>query len=49
MIAVVGAGAFGTALAVVQATEGRAVTLWGRDEAAMAAAAATREHPALPG
>lgn len=31
MIGVIGAGAFGTALAVAQAEAGRAVTLWGRD------------------
>jgi glycerol-3-phosphate dehydrogenase (NAD(P)+) len=36
VIGVIGAGAFGTALAVVQAQAGRAVTLWGRDGAAMA-------------
>ena len=36
MIGVIGAGAFGTALAVVQASAGRAVTLWGRDGGAMA-------------
>ena len=40
MIGVIGAGAFGTALAVVQAAEGRRVALWGRDRAAMAAAEA---------
>jgi glycerol-3-phosphate dehydrogenase (NAD(P)+) len=49
MIGVVGAGAFGTALAVVQATEGRAVRLWGRDGAAMRAAQAARAVPRLPG
>ena len=38
MIAVLGAGAFGTALAVAEAAEGRQVRLWGRDPAAMAAA-----------
>lgn len=36
MIGVVGAGAFGTALAVALGREGRAVTLWGRDVAGLA-------------
>jgi glycerol-3-phosphate dehydrogenase (NAD(P)+) len=31
MIAIAGAGAFGTALAVALGREGRAVTLWARD------------------
>lgn len=35
MIGVIGAGAFGTALAVGEAVQGRPVTLWGRDAAAM--------------
>ncbi len=48
-IAVLGAGAFGTALGVVQAAEGREVALWGRDAAAMGQAAAARENPRLPG
>ena len=49
-IAILGAGAFGTALAVVHAVEGRRVTLWGRDPARMAALAATRADPErLPG
>jgi glycerol-3-phosphate dehydrogenase (NAD(P)+) len=49
-IAVLGAGAFGTALAAVHAFEGRRVTLWGRDPARMADLAARREDPArLPG
>jgi glycerol-3-phosphate dehydrogenase (NAD(P)+) len=38
MIAVIGAGAFGTALAVAQAAEGRRVALWGRDGGALRAA-----------
>lgn len=38
MIGVVGAGAFGTALAAAQARAGRAVTLWGRNVAALRAA-----------
>lgn len=37
MIGVVGAGAFGTALAVALGREGRSVRLWGRDVAALAA------------
>ncbi len=49
-IAIIGAGAFGTALAVVHAVEGRRVTLWGRDPARMAALASTRVDPErLPG
>ncbi len=49
MIGVIGAGAFGTALAVAEAAEGREVRLWGRDAAAMAAAEATRQTARLPG
>ncbi|MFO1208173.1 MAG: NAD(P)H-dependent glycerol-3-phosphate dehydrogenase [Amaricoccus sp.] len=49
MIAVLGPGAFGTALAVAQAAEGRPVTLWGRDPDAMALAQSRRETPRLPG
>lgn len=45
-IAILGAGAFGTALGVVQAAEGRDVRLWGRNAAALAGA---RENPRLPG
>jgi glycerol-3-phosphate dehydrogenase (NAD(P)+) len=48
-VAVVGAGAWGTALALAAARAGRQVTLWGRDAAAMARAAQTRETPRLPG
>lgn len=50
-IAVIGAGAFGTALASVIASSGRgAVTLLGRDAALMADLAANRVHEAaLPG
>lgn len=40
-IAVVGAGAWGTALAVVARVAGRRVSLWGRDAALMAGIAAT--------
>lgn len=48
MIGVIGAGAFGTALAVAQAQEGRTVWLWGRDPAAMAEAERTRRTARLP-
>jgi glycerol-3-phosphate dehydrogenase (NAD(P)+) len=48
-IAVIGAGAWGTALANSAARGGRNVTLWARDPAAVAAIAATREAPRLPG
>lgn len=49
-IGVIGAGAFGTALAVVYAAAGREVVLWARDPAAAARMATTRENAArLPG
>lgn len=49
-VAVLGAGAWGTALANVAARPGRAVALWSRDPAAAAAMAATRENRrSLPG
>jgi len=48
-IAVVGAGAWGTALANSVARAGREVALWARDAAAVAAIAATRESPRLAG
>ncbi len=48
-IAVVGAGAWGTALATTVARAGRAVTLVARDAATAAAIAANRENPRLPG
>ena len=44
MIAIIGAGAFGTALAVALARDGRDVTLWARDVADMRA---TRASPRL--
>lgn len=48
-ISILGAGAWGTALAIALANRHQ-VLLWGRDEAAMRAAAATRENTAyLPG
>lgn len=49
-VAVVGAGAFGTALAVALAREGRAVRLWARDPAHVAEMVATgRNESRLPG
>lgn len=46
MIGILGAGAFGTALAVALGTAGREVRLWARDLGAMRT---TRESRALPG
>jgi glycerol-3-phosphate dehydrogenase (NAD(P)+) len=48
-IAVIGAGAWGTALANAAARAGREVTLWARDAKAVAAMTASRESPRLPG
>lgn len=49
-IAVLGAGAFGTALAAVQAAQGREVRLWGRDAETVRTIAATRRNDRrLPG
>jgi glycerol-3-phosphate dehydrogenase (NAD(P)+) len=48
-IAVIGAGAWGTALANVAARAGRNVTLWARDPATVATITATRQAPRLPG
>ncbi len=48
-IAVIGAGAWGTALANVIARAGRRVTLWARDAALAATMAERRESPRLPG
>ncbi|MEM7439880.1 MAG: NAD(P)H-dependent glycerol-3-phosphate dehydrogenase [Pseudomonadota bacterium] len=49
-IAVFGAGAFGTSLAVVWAQAGRDVTIWGRDAASIAAAKSSRSlEKYLPG
>lgn len=48
-IAVIGAGAWGTALAIQAARAGAQVTLWARDPARAAAIAAHRENPRLPG
>lgn len=47
-IAVVGAGAFGTALAVAQARAGRPVQLVARDDAAAAALSHSRSSPRFP-
>jgi glycerol-3-phosphate dehydrogenase (NAD(P)+) len=46
---VLGAGAWGSALANVAARAGRQVTLWARDEKTAAAIEKTRESPRLPG
>jgi len=48
-IAVIGAGAWGTALANVLARAGRDVTLWARDAGAAGVIAARGESPRLPG
>lgn len=49
-IAVLGAGAFGTALAVALSKEGKAITLWARDPAVAEAMQTTRKSgPRLPG
>jgi len=48
-VAIIGAGAWGTALAIQAVRAGRSVTLWARDPARAAQIAATRENPRLPG
>jgi glycerol-3-phosphate dehydrogenase (NAD(P)+) len=48
-IAVLGAGAWGSALANLAAQAGRSVTLWTRDPARAEAMAKSRENPRLPG
>ena len=48
-IGVVGAGAWGTALAVLNAQAGRSVTLWARNEDRATLLRNTRENPRLPG
>jgi glycerol-3-phosphate dehydrogenase (NAD(P)+) len=48
-VAVIGAGAWGTALAAVAARAGRDVVLFERDAAHAADIAATRQNPKLPG
>ncbi|MFY8112903.1 MAG: NAD(P)H-dependent glycerol-3-phosphate dehydrogenase [Rhabdaerophilum sp.] len=46
-VSIIGAGAFGSALAMAFRHAGREVTLWGRDSAAMAALEASRDLTAL--
>ena len=48
-VAVIGAGAWGTALADVAARAGREVMLYARDKSAAAQMKASRENPRLPG
>jgi glycerol-3-phosphate dehydrogenase (NAD(P)+) len=48
-VAVIGAGAWGTALATVAARAGRNVTLWARNAEHAARIASTRNNPRLPG
>jgi glycerol-3-phosphate dehydrogenase (NAD(P)+) len=48
-VAVIGAGAWGTALAAVAARAGRDVILYARDAAAAAVMTTSRENPRLPG
>ena len=47
-IAVLGSGAFGTALAIALCSGGREVTLWARDPATVTAMRETRRAPRLP-
>lgn len=49
MIGILGAGAFGTALAVAGAAAGHRTRLWGRDTGSMAQAQRERENARLPG
>ncbi|MGX4801332.1 NAD(P)H-dependent glycerol-3-phosphate dehydrogenase [Bradyrhizobium guangdongense] len=48
-VAVIGAGAWGTALATVAARAGRKVTLWARNAEHATRIASTRDNPRLPG
>lgn len=48
-IAVIGAGAWGTALAILFARAGKNVTLWARDPCRAAEMRTTRRNPRLPG
>jgi glycerol-3-phosphate dehydrogenase (NAD(P)+) len=48
-VSIIGAGAWGTALATVAARAGRDVTLYARDAAHAARITAARENPRLPG
>lgn len=47
-IAIIGAGAWGTALALTAHRAGRGVTLWAREPQVLEAVAATRRNPFLP-
>lgn len=47
-VGIVGAGAWGTALALASVRAGCPVTLWGRNAERAAALQASRRHPALP-
>jgi glycerol-3-phosphate dehydrogenase (NAD(P)+) len=48
-VGVIGAGSYGTALALAAARAGRDVQLWARDAATIEAIAQTRQAPRLPG
>jgi glycerol-3-phosphate dehydrogenase (NAD(P)+) len=48
-IGIVGGGAFGTALGVALALDGRDIQLWARNAEAVAAMQSTRSNPKLPG
>lgn len=48
-VAVIGAGAWGTALAITAASAGRRVTLWARQSSGAALLRDTRVNPRLPG
>ena len=48
-VSVIGAGAWGTALAAIAVRAGREVVLCARDRSTAAQIAATRENPRLPG
>src|SRR5437868_7075532 len=48
--AIIGAGSWGTALAALWATDGRAISLWGNDPERIARVRTSRENPDyLPG
>lgn len=50
MIGIIGAGAFGTALAIALGREGRCIVLWARDASQVAEMQETRRNTArLPG
>ena len=48
-VGIIGAGAWGTALAIQAHRAGRTVTLWARDPTRAAAIASSRDNPRLPG